>query len=444
MLTYDLSGIQTSLPREHIAAWNEIVRGILAHTASVGPNLQKLLIAVPDFALGQAVRGFACLLLARSEMNVIAGEAHAAALKAANGTPREIEFVTSLGEWLNGSPTRAAARLQSTLDENPRDALAMKLIQAIHFLMGRSQEMRKSVEGVMDQWSDHPALGYILGCHAFTLEETGEYSLAEKTGRRGIELAHDDAWGLHAVAHVYDMTGRASEGLSFLEGRESSWTHCNNFRFHVWWHKALMQLDLGDYQAVLELYDRDIRAEKTDDYRDVSNAASLLSRLEIEGVDVGSRWEELADLSERRATDGCLAFADLHYLLALCGGERNEAAAKLIARMSAAKTEFCETQRIIAHPGLRMARGMHAFASGEYASAWLHLRDARNDLQTIGGSHAQRDVFQRICIEAAIRGGFVEQAETLLQERTILRNNTSDGYTFKRLALLGLAKQHAV
>ncbi len=444
MLTNDLSGMPTSLPSEHIDTWNDIVRGIVAHAASVGPNLQRLLVAKPDFALGQAIRGFACMLLARSEMNEIAKEAHTAAVKAAPGTSRESEFVKALGEWLNGAPTRAASRLQMVMDQNPRDALAMKLIQAIHFMMGRSKEMRASVEGVINKWNDHPALGYLLGCHAFTLEETGEYDRAEKVGRHGIALAHDDAWGLHAVAHVYDMTGRASEGLAFLKGRESSWSHCNNFRFHVWWHKALMQLDLGDYQAALDLYDRDIRAEQTDDYRDVSNAASLLSRLELEGVDVAHRWDELADVSERRATDGCLAFADLHYLLALCGGERDDAAAKLIARMASAKTEFCETQRIIAHPGLRMARGVQAFAAGEYASAWIHLRDARADLQIIGGSHAQRDVFQRICIEAAIRGGYIAAAQSLLEERSNQRSNSFDGYACKRLHLLEMAKQQAI
>ena len=444
MQTLDLSGMTTSLPQEHIASWNDIILGILSHAASVGPNLQRLLSVHPDFVLGQATRGLACMLLARSEMTVIAKEAHTAALAATPGTEREQEFVRALGDWLNGAPTRAAARMQSVLDQHPRDALAMKLVQAIHFTMGRPQAMRKSVEGIIAMWDDHPALGYLLGCHAFTLEETGEYERAERVGQRGITLAPNDAWGLHAVAHVYDMTGRASDGLAWFDGREESWAHCNNFRFHVWWHKALMHLDLGNYDAALALYDRDIRAEKTDDYRDVANAASLLSRLEIEGVDIGNRWEELANLSEKRATDGCLAFADLHYLLALCGGTRHEAAVKLIARMATAKIELCETQRIIAHPGLRMARGMHAFASGEYANAWLNLRDARNDLQAIGGSHAQRDVFQRICIEAAIRGGYVDAAEALLRERSTLRNSSTDGYTARRLTLLVAAKQEAI
>jgi tetratricopeptide (TPR) repeat protein len=444
MQATDLSGLPTSLPVSHIDLWNRIVLGILSHGATPGPDLVKLLSEQPDFALGHAIRGFACKLLARSEMDAMAAASLASAKACPHGTTRESNFVLALEDWIRGAPTRATARLQSMLDEAPRDALAMKLVQGIHFMMGRPHEMRSSVEAVIGKWDDHPAKGYLFGCYAFALEETGEYERAELIGRKGIELAPDDAWGLHAVAHVYDMTARPMEGLKWLEGREASWAHCNNFRYHVWWHKALMHLDMGDYAEVLELYDRDIRADKTDDYRDIANAASLLSRLDLEGVDVGQRWTELADLSEKRATDGCLAFADLHYMLSLCGGERQEAAAGLISRMSTAKSELCETQRIIAHPGLRLAKGMHAFASGEYANAWLNLRDARADLQAIGGSHAQRDVFQRVCIEAAIRGGYLDAAEGLLSERSVQRNSTMDGYASRRLDLIQRAKQSVV
>ena len=441
MHSTDLSGIKTSLPESHIGLWNGIILGILSHSATPGPDLLKLHSEQPDFGLGHAIRGFACKLLARSEMDVVATSALASAKACPPGTARENNFILALEDWIKGSPTRATARLQSILNAAPRDALAMKLVQGIHFMMGRPQEMRASVEAVIGKWDDHPAKGYLLGCHAFTLEETGEYERAELMGRKGIELAPDDAWGLHAVAHVYDMTARSKEGLKWLEGREASWAHCNNFRYHVWWHKALMHLDMGHYDKALELYDRDIRADKTDDYRDIANAASLLSRLDLEGVNVGQRWVELADLSEKRATDGCLAFADLHYMLSLCGGERQDAAAGLISRMATAKSELCETQRIIAHPGLRLARGMHAFASGEYAAAWLNLRDARADLQAIGGSHAQRDVFQRVCIEAAIRGGYLDAAEGLLSERSVQRNRTLDGYASRRLALISHAKR---
>lgn len=440
----DLSGMPTSVDTDLIGLWDGVIRGILSHAASTGPDLNRVLAAAPDFALGQAVRGLSCLLLGRAEMVAIARQAYAAALQGAPATMREIAFVHALGDWLGGRPSRAAARLQVILNLNPRDALAMKMIQAIHFVMGRPDAMRASVEGAAHAWDDHPARGYLLGCHAFTLEETGEYARAERTGREGVELAPDDAWGLHAVAHVYDMTARARDGLDWLTGREASWAHCNNFRFHVWWHRALMHLDLGEYDVALALYDADIRAEKTDDYRDISNAASLLSRLELEGVDVGARWEELADLSENRATDGCLAFADLHYMLALCGGDRNEAAAGLIARMQGTRTAVNEAQRVIAHPGLHMAQGLQAFASGDYSAAWVHLRAGRTDMQAIGGSHAQRDVFERITIEAALRGGYIDAADTLLRGRMAQRAGTTDGYATARLSLIDAARAQAV
>jgi hypothetical protein len=440
----DLSGMPTSLPAEQIESWNRVIHGILAHSAATGPALNAVLSAAPDFALGQAVRGLSCLLLARSEMVAVAREAHALAQSAAPGTQRETAFVLALGDWLDGHPTRAAARVESVLRQNPRDALAMKLVQAIHFVMGRPEAMRASVEGVLDAWNDHPALGYLLGCHAFTLEETGEYAAAERVGRTGVALSHDDAWGLHAVAHVFDMTGRAREGLDWLAGREGSWAHCNNFRFHVWWHRALMHLDLGEHDIALAQYDAEIRAERTDDYRDISNAASLLSRLELERVDVGARWDELADLAERRATDGCLAFADLHYMLALCGGDRAQAAAGLIARMHATRDTRNEAQRVIAHPGLRIAQGLHAFASGEYSSAWVHLRAGRADLKSIGGSYAQRDVFERFTIEAALRSGYMDTAEGLLQDRMARRGGRIDGYAETRLSLIADARTLAV
>jgi tetratricopeptide (TPR) repeat protein len=365
-------------------------------------------------------------------------------LTGAPATMREIAFVHALGDWLGGRPSRAVARMQIVLNMNPRDALAMKMIQAIHFVMGRPDAMRASIEGVIAAWDDHPARGYLLGCHAFALEETGEYARAERVGREGVALAPDDAWGLHAVAHVFDMTGRARDGLDWLTGREGSWAHCNNFRFHVWWHRALMHLDLGEHDAALALYDADIRAEKTDDYRDIANGASLLARLELEGVPVGDRWQELANLSENRATDGCLAFADLHYMLALCGGQRDRAAAGLIARMQATRPAGHEAQQVIAHPGLHVAQGLQAFSAGEYSVAWMHLRAGRSDIQRIGGSHAQRDVFDRITIEAALRGGYVDAADGLLRDRMERRGASVDGYTAARMALIDTVRTQVV
>ncbi len=443
----DLSGMDVTTDARLVPLWDRVIRGILSHSAATGDDLNAVIAADGDFALAQAIRGLSCLMLGRAEMTQTAHEAMARARTAARRrppTPREAGYVAALELWLSGRPSAAAARVQQILDDHPRDALAMKLVHAIHFIMGRPQAMRRSVEAVLPHWEDHPARGYLLGCHAFTLEETGEYAAAEAAGKHGVDLAPDDAWGLHAVAHVHDSTGRAREGLDWLTGRESSWAHCNNFRFHVWWHRALMYLDLGDFDAALDLYDREVRSERTDDYRDISNAASLLSRLEIEGVDVGRRWDELADLSEKRSSDGSLAFADLHYLLSLIGGGRDEAAAGLVARMASARASEGEAAAILADPGQRIAAGLQAFGSGSYARAWLNLRGAAPELQRIGGSHAQRDVFTRLTIESALLGGYPDAAEQMLHERRRLRGGFEDGYTRRRLDLLNAARERAV
>jgi hypothetical protein len=131
-------------------------------------------------------------------------------------------------------------------------------------------------------------------------------------------------------------------------------------------------------------------------------------------------------------------------MLALCGGERDRAAAGLIARMQSTKFAGNEAQRIIAHPGLHIALGLQAFAAGEYSSAWLHLRSGRPDLQRIGGSHAQRDIFDRITIEAALRGGYMDAASALLHDRMERRAGSTDGYTAARLSLIDAARAQAV
>jgi len=424
--------------------WSATVLAFLAHSAKTPVHLAAVLQRDPGFALAYAVKGLFCLMLGRREMVTVASDALASAQKAALVRPvsrREAAFVAALAEWLGGSPRGAVMQMEYVLASHPQDALAMKVGHGIRFMLGDAAGMRLSLERVLPAYADdHPARGYLLGCHAFALEETGDYAAAESAGRKGLALAPDDAWGLHAVAHVFDMTGNARGGIGWLDGREAAWAHCNNFRYHVWWHKALLHLDLGETDVVLDLYDSQIRADRTDDYRDISNATSLLSRLELEGVNVGYRWDELADICETRTDDGCLIFADLHYLLALVGGNRETAITAMMARMRRTADEGrCEMAALASHPGLAAATGLEAFGEGDYRNAYLNLAKARRAMQGIGGSHAQRDVFERLTIDAAIRAGYHDDATGLLADRTALRAGKRDGFAEARMALIGRA-----
>ncbi|MEP3333728.1 tetratricopeptide repeat protein [Sedimentitalea sp.] len=441
----DVFGLPTSLEQPaSLTDWNAAMLGFLAHSAVTPTHLMAVLKAEPGFALGHAVKGMFYLLLGRRELLEVAqGDLANAqqALAQGQATARERSYVQALDIWMTGKPSGAIRLLEQVLRDHPEDALAMKLSHAIRFVLGDIAGMRRSVERVQPAYgTDHAAHGYLLGCHAFTLEETGEYDRAEIAGRQALWTAPNDAWGLHAVAHVYDMTGNAKKGLEWIAGREGAWAHCNNFRYHVWWHKALMHLDQGQTEAALDLYDRDIRSDKTDDYRDISNATSLLSRLELEGVDVGDRWQELADLSAARTEDGCLIFADLHYLLALSAERRDAEVANLLRRIHRdAETNQTEIDQRMAHPGVSAAEGLAAFGESRFAEAFGHLSVARGDMQLAGGSHAQRDVFERLTIDAGLRAGLLDQTETILNDR-LSRRGITDAYDAARRELIEVGR----
>ncbi|MDA5559028.1 tetratricopeptide repeat protein [Shimia sp. MMG029] len=438
MLT-DISACEVSLTQQDsLSAWNNVILGVLSHGQSTGDHLTTLLRLEPNFAMGHALKGLSCLMLGRREL-VAAAQAASndaeQALTLGGATARERLWCEALTDWLAGRPSRSIVRMEAALKLNPADTISMKLSHGIRFMLGDYQGMLRSVERVISAHGvAHPLYGYALGCHAFALEENGRYAKAESVGLRGLDFAKDDAWGLHAVAHVYEMTHQTQRGISLIDENHSAWDHCNNFRFHVWWHKALMHLDEGEIGTVLRLYDTKVRDEKTDDYRDFANASSLLMRLELEGVDVGDRWTELADLAEKRSDDGCLTFADLHYMLALVGETRPDAVIRLSAQVAQNATKADEMAGVMRTPGVSTAQGLAAFGEGNFETAFSYLRTAHSNFQDMGGSHAQRDVFERLTIEAGLRAGRLAETELLLRGRTAMRAGHEDAFAASRMA----------
>jgi tetratricopeptide (TPR) repeat protein len=395
-------------------AWDALTEAFLSHSRATPERLQAFLTAAPDMAIGPFIKGYMLLLLGRGELVESARQAHAegTVLLAAAPDPCAALYGEGLDGWLRGEPRRAVSALERVIADHPMDAMAVKLSHAIRFILGDADGMRRSLARVVSIYTETtPFAGYIRGCYAFALEETGAYDEAMRVGLKAVALAPDDAWGRHAVAHVHEMRGETEQGLAWLSD-PALWSHCNNFRFHMAWHKALFHLEAGEPAEALSLYDMAVRCEKTDDYRDIANAASLLQRLELDGCHVDDRWEELADIAERRIGDRRLVFADLHYLLALAGAGRSEGADRL-ARSLLAETAAGHDAELAREVGAPAAAAILAFAGGDMASAAALLGQVMPRLRAIGGSHAQRDVFSQIHIEALTRIGGGEAVTAL-------------------------------
>jgi tetratricopeptide (TPR) repeat protein len=361
--------------------WSDFTAAFLTHSARTPEHLAAL-ISGSRHPIGPIAKGYLLLLLAKAEMRpaAVAALAEARRRGADAMDARTRALADGLSAWLAGYPRRAVVFIEQVISRNPQDAFAVKLSHAIRFLLGDADGMRRSLARVVSIYTEEvPFAGYVKGCYAFALEETGDYREAERMGRRAIALAPDDAWGRHAVAHVMEMTGRAEDGLDWL-ANDGDWRHCNNFSFHMLWHRALFLLELGRTCEALRLYDLGMRAEETDDFRDIANAASLLQRLELCGVAVGARWEELA----------------------------GPAADALIA-----------------------------FAAGDSAETVRRLAPVMPFLRMIGGSHAQRDIFEQIWLESLVRSGH-PLAESQLHYRLAARGGRN---AFARERLQRLATQ---
>jgi tetratricopeptide (TPR) repeat protein len=167
------------------------------------------------------------------------------------------------------------------------------------------------------------------------LEECGAYQEAERWGREAVERNPGDLWAIHSVAHVLEMQGRSAEGVKWLNYTPDQWAKKNPFKAHVWWHAALFFLAQGEYERALSLYDNEICSVNSETYVDVSNRAALLKRLEMSGVDIGERWKELSEHSEKRIHDHMLPFRDAHFCLALAANGNFDAARRHIGSMAA-------------------------------------------------------------------------------------------------------------
>lgn len=442
IMRLDMLGNATSLACDAaLDAWSETTEAVLAHAKTATDALHRTLTADPLFAQGHAVKGLMLLTLARAELLAPARQCLAlaeAALAARPAPARERAFVEALRLWLSGAGHRAAAILDGVNVAKAIDPLAVKLAHAIRFMLGDNRGMADAMLRIAPHYGDErPLAGFIQGCLAFSLEEVGAYAEAERAGRKAVVLAPRDAWGRHAVAHVMEMTGRARDGLAWLD--QGGCDHCNNFGYHIHWHRALFLMELGRGDEALAIYDTAIRAERTDDYRDLANGASLLQRLEFDGVDVGERWDELADIAARRVADRRLVFADLHYLTALLGAGRHGDADRLIAALLDDTREGTSDDAEVARDsGVTTALGLTAFRTGDYPEAARLLLSGRATRQRIGGSHAQRDLFEQVLLECLVRAGDVERADDLLRRR--LGQRGTNRFAESRLARLATCR----
>lgn len=318
---------------------------------------------------------------------------------AAAASPRERLYCAAVEAWAAKDFHGALARLDELTVRWPADLCAIKWGQYHAFNLGDQAALLRFGERARIV---HEGAPYAHGMIAFALEQNHRLDEAEAEGLRATEIAIDDAWAHHAVAHVMDTQSRWRDGANWLDHCAHTWDRKGVFiRDHNWWHAALFRLGAGDAESALAIFDKRLWGAWPEFPQEQIGAVSMLWRLEMRGVEVGERWAPVVEQARRRTGEHLFPFHDIHYLYALArAGAPDEAAQFLASIERHAESLTGEAGMAWREAALPCARGSLAFAQGDHEAAGRCLEAASAKLHLIGGSHAQRHLFTE-CLDFA-------------------------------------------
>jgi len=394
-------------------AYDKTIIAYLSLSQETGPLLKSIFENDENMVMAHCLKGYFFILMGNAKLLPRALNSYKEAKKHSNSaTLREKAHIKALRTWCDHDDEGALSIWEEILNDFPNDILALRLAHHAHFYSGDSNAMCRSIEKVLPKWSEEmPGYSFILGMRAFAHEENRNFKFAEEEGRRAVSLNPNDPWSIHSVLHVLEMQDRHDEGISWLEGLEPHWTNSNNFRHHLWWHKALIHIDKREFDEVVKLYDEKIWDAESEEYLDFCNDISMLVRMEICGINVGKRWEDIGYKLRDRTEEHIRTFSDAHFALALStvgnfGGVKN-----LIKTFSEKGGE------VRMEIGVPLCQAMFNYRKENYFDCFKVLNKLKSQLFRIGGSNAQRDLFDQILIDSAIRCDHLKEAKVLLEER---------------------------
>jgi tetratricopeptide (TPR) repeat protein len=397
-----------------LEAYDRAVHGLLGWDGEALALFRAAGEADPGLALAHAGAGVCLFLEERFDEARAAIETARAAV--AGQTPRERGHVEALALLVSGKPADAERAMREHLDAYPRDLLVLQRLYFVWFWQGRFPEMLDLTTRLSRHYAGD---SFMPGLHAFALEQAGRCDEAVRVATAALRRNERDAWAVHAFAHaVYEMAAFET-GLARLPAAIHPCRHLGWFRNHLVWHLTLMHLSRGDYGRALRLSRRVFERAPSSIAGDLHDSISLLWRLELCGLDVRPRWAPFTAIARERLTRLGLGFHVVHVAMALAGGGDGAAAERQVTVLRERAPR--DRTGLIAAVVLPLVEGVHAFGVGDYRRAIELIEPVRGRFIDLGGSRAQRDVFEDTLLEACFRAGDMDRAQRLLAERVARR-----------------------
>ena len=380
--------------------------------------------------------GFAIAHVAEARMLQFRGkaaEAKQSAMRARELAPsasrREQHHIDCIATATDGDPAGALAKLREHVAEFPLDAFVLSQACGVYGLIGfsgrleRDEEQLALLESLASSYGDD---WWFLSQIAFAYNELFRHDDARTAVERSLAGYARNGHASHTVAHIAYETGDAAGGAAFMREWLVGYEPAHQLYGHNHWHLALFELAAGNVDRVLKLYDSVIRpALSTSAARGtIPDAASLLWRCTLTERPADQLpWAEVADFAARAFPRAGMVWADAHCMIAWCATNDQARLTGLIGQLR----DRSAGGKVYAGPMLlTLAEGYSAFAAGEWDLAANLFETAAPEVVRLGGSHAQRDIFEETLIEANLRAGRLGRARRLLETRLARRSNGRD------------------
>jgi len=344
--------------------------------------------------------------------------------------PWEDLHVQAIQDFYRGDFYSASYKWEQILIDYPTDPISLRFVSDTYFYLGESNQIRDSVARVLPYWEkrrSHPLYGYVLGMYAFGLEESYDFRSAQKYAETALDINRTDCWATHAKVHVLEMEGRTSEGITFLESTVKDWERGGGLACHNYWHLALYYIEQEKLDIALDIFDKEINKRKDSGAPlDLVDASALLFRLEMKGVNVGDRWKGVYQVWTSQQDNHLTAFNDAHIAMSLSEEEIDSWFNSLATYLKDENLKYSTNHQITNEIGYAICQAIIDYKRGNYSQVVKKLNHLRHKIWRIGGSHAQRDIFHQMILQAAIRSPEPHDwalAQHLINERLALKPN---------------------
>jgi Flp pilus assembly protein TadD len=361
----------------------------------------RAIAADPRFALGHVARAHALWELGdvpAARESLITARSLALGLSV-----REASHIAFFSLLITGDSEAALAALTGHINAWPRDAMVLSTTAFTNGLIGSSggPGQKRILLALLDKLA--PRYGdnwWFTAHHGMALSENGQHAAARPKIDRSLMQNPRNPWAAHASAHLQYEEGEPNAGHAFLTSWLINYPRDGALYGHLTWHLALADLEAGDVAKASQLFQEAFTPEvhSGSPRNKLCDAVSFLWRWELAGYPRDTAaWGKMYDYANRMFPNAGSAFCDMHVALAQVVTGNNAAMEARVQQIQAltADGHYPSAPYVPA-----VSEAFAAFERRDFPAVINVLEPIADELERIGGSHAQLDLVRLTLLKA--------------------------------------------